>query len=85
MMKELVRYIDRTVTQPMSTRFKFASVAGVTGLLLGCVAAVVLHDGKEAFPYHIVAAFTVTFAACGFVGKKEWFEEVIAFFVSWMR
>jgi len=66
----------------MLTRLKFAAIAGVVGLLLGCAAAAVLHQPQEAFPYYLVVAFAATFSVAGAIAKKEWIQEVVAFFVS---
>ena len=66
----------------MLTRLKFAAIAGAVGLVLGCAAAAFLHQPQEAFPYHLIVAFAATFSVCGAVAKKEWIQEVVAFFVS---
>jgi hypothetical protein len=66
----------------MLTRLKFAGIAGAVGFLLGCAAAAVLHKPEEAFPYYLIVAFSATFSVCGAVAKREWIQEVVAFFVS---
>lgn len=66
----------------MITRLKFAAIAGIVGLVLGCILAAIIKKDGEAFPIYVIIACSATFALCGAIAKKEWMIDAITFFIT---
>lgn len=64
----------------MTTRLKFALIAGLVGLVLGVITAWFVWRQGESFPAYIIIPFLVLFSFCGFFMKKDWIYEVLEFF-----